>query len=1003
MINNINYNETRLLNDKYKKIEINNTINCTYCTVHEINNADKLTIISLNIRSIDCNGDKLKFLISNFQKAPDIILLQEIWKNHNKFHIEGYHKFNFITRKSRGGGVGILIKSDHSYMLIKNLTFIEDSCEMITVSIKHKGKNCVISSIYRPPNNINDKLEDFLTTLERVCKYKNDNYNDCPFYIGGDFNLNLINQNNYFVKKTIEILENNFLLPTINRPTRIHKNSATLIDNIFTNEPNDNMQYIIPDSISDHFILVHLANSKAENRRKCYNKRSFTEDNVRRFTDKLKNTNLNHIINNMDPESSFNLFFETVDNLFNDSFPIKKSYTKNKPLLPWMNKEIKDLQRKESALYIKALNSKSNRDYHINKHKAFKKELNKKIRSVKRSYHLNYLRNNQHNSKNVWKHLNEEIKGCNPDTENITSMKVFNTVYKNPLEIANNLNSYFTSIGSKISEDIPHNQEQEDNYINNLENKNFSFKFKNIQINDILKINASLKNKWSSGNDHFPSRLIKLVIQEIPHVICHLINLSLAEAYIPDRLKEALIIPLHKKGDKEDCNNFRPISLLNSISKILEKAVAFQLRNYLENNDILHNMQFGFRPGHSTNHAMISTIQTLENSDNQNLISNCIFLDLSKAFDTVSHKLLIKKLEKYGIRNQELKWFIAYLHSRKQQCKIGDIISDSLIIKAGVPQGSVLGPILFIIFINDFPLCINNLAISHLFADDTKLYISARSEKALQEKTCKTMEIALRWFNINKLSLNISKTKLIRFNHHFTMDIKLKGESIQIVSSDNLDCENRSFKFLGFLIDEKLNFQTHKMKLIQKLNSALFILRKIKHTLPTSHKILIYNAIFQSHLNYGIICWTQDSALMRKISVLQNKAIKLVEGIYKKSHTEYIYKKLEILKFEDCVTYNRALFAHSIMYNYAPERIQECMEKVNPHPRLRRNLLNFYIDHSIKSSLLKYTIPNTWNNLCNELKKQSKKKTFKNELKAKILSTYTNSQYCQNNNCYLCR
>ena len=426
----------------------------------------------------------------------------------------------------------------------------------------------------------------------------------------------------------------------------------------------------------------------------------------------------------------------------------------------------------------------------------------------------------------------------------------------------------------------------------------------------------------------------------------------------------------------------------------------------MEKNNIFYSKQFGFRNAHNTNHAMLSTLNYLQKMKKENKKTNSIYLDLRKAFDTVDHNILYIKLQKIGVQGHELEWFKNYLTNRQQKCKINLKLSSNGQITLGVPQGSVLGPLLFCIYINDLPQFLPDSSFCNLFADDTKLSISSNNQQELDQQTQETLTKASKWFENNKLSLNISKTVVIKFNNNNNDDINFNGQTITKIHTNNEIINNKSFKFLGFYIDEKLDFHQHSTHIYKKLNSALHMLNKIKNIIPQQQKILIYNAIFKSHIEYGINIWTTNMKAVNKIEKLQKRAIRIIDGGRQKKHSEPLFKKYNILQLKDLINYHHLLTAHSIIHNKAPSELLKCFKKEEPHPilNLRRNMNNFKRpDINNKKSIFEYTIPKCWNDLQDYKKEISSKKRFKKLYKKEKINNYNGNPICNNNDCYICK
>jgi hypothetical protein len=361
--------------------------------------------------------------------------------------------------------------------------------------------------------------------------------------------------------------------------------------------------------------------------------------------------------------------------------------------------------------------------------------------------------------------------------------------------------------------------------------------------------------------------MLKFVKFEIATPLVHMFNLSLSTGIFPSKLKMSRTVPIFKSGDPQKCDNYRPISLLSNISKILEKAVAERLMNHLKYNNLINENQFGFQPGVSTVHHLTKlTNYVAKELNNKNFVIG-IFLDLKKAFDVVPHKILIEKLKKLGIGGTEIMWFTNYLAGRSQKVEINGNLSDIEQITISILQGSILGPILFLCFINDLPNCIDMLAL--LFADDTAGLLSGPELQPLIAKANLELQKLSMWFRANKMAVNAKKTKYIIF--------KQKGKRVEIGENEgvvfnnndinaiqdagklfaldriydmNPNKQDRSFKLLGVWLDEHLSFNQHCSNVCSKLSQANFIINRVKNLLPKKILKTLYYALFHPHILY---------------------------------------------------------------------------------------------------------------------------------------------------------
>ena len=367
---------------------------------------------------------------------------------------------------------------------------------------------------------------------------------------------------------------------------------------------------------------------------------------------------------------------------------------------------------------------------------------------------------------------------------------------------------------------------------------------------EITKIITSLKSKNSSGHDNINSKFFKLIKQDIISPLVILFNKSLETGVVPDLMKLAEIIPIYKSKDKTLLNNYRPISLLPIFSKLMEKIVHIRLYNFLMSKHIFYNSQYGFRKHHATAHAIHEFVDNTVNAFDNKLLTLSVFLDLSKAFDTIDHNILLKKLDWYGIRGKALDWFRSYLTDRTQYVKYNNPKSSIKTLPCGVPQGSVLGPLLFIIYTNYLPNCLI-VTKAILFADDTTIFLSSQNKQFLYESVNKDLHSLSEWFQTNKLSLNVSKTNYVLFNN----------TRVDNADNFNLTIANKSIerknevKFLGLYLDSKLDWNAHIKFVRNKMNSALYAMRRSKNILKQSHMMTLYYSLFYPYIDYGITLW----------------------------------------------------------------------------------------------------------------------------------------------------
>ena len=419
------------------------------------------------------------------------------------------------------------------------------------------------------------------------------------------------------------------------------------------------------------------------------------------------------------------------------------------------------------------------------------------------------------------------------------------------------------------------------------------------------------------------SKLLKALSPSITPVLTMIINQSLCTGIFPNKLKIAKVLPLFKKSDSHLFDNYRPISLLPTVSKIFEKVVYKQLYDYFSENNLIYKSQYGFRHLHSTELAALELSDRLSNNLDDGEIPIAIFLDLSKAFDTLDHGILLSKLKHYGLNESALRWFSSYLTDRHQYIHFDGTDSDMSSISTGVPQGSVLGPLLFLIYMNDVSEASDKFH-SILFADDTTLTdplctfdLSTSNNKYDKKKLSDSINLELQkiyeWLSVNKLSLNVAKTKFMLFHYRqrniddIIPDLAINGHIIERV---------HEFNFLGIIFDEHLDWNQHRQKVANKISRTLGLLNRLKHTLPQLTLKLLYNSLIVPHLQYGILTWGFQNT---RISKLQKRAMRIITCSKYNAHTAPIFKDLKLLKLDDIFKLSLLKFNYKLVNNLLPK------------------------------------------------------------------------------------
>ena len=609
--------------------------------------------------------------------------------------------------------------------------------------------------------------------------------------------------------------------------------------------------------------------------------------------------------------------------------------------------------------------------------------------------------------KKTWKGINELISSKNKSTT-INQIEHNKTLITDSQKITDTFNDFFANVGPEVDKDIPKTPISPLKFLRNRVAKNFSFR--PTTIADVMTILLSLDDNKSPGPSDVPIKVLKIAAPIIVPHLSRIYNLSLAKGIFPDLMKLAKIIAIFKTGSRSLVTNYRPISLLSVFSKIFEKIIHQQLYDFLLSEAVIYHSQFGFQKGCSTLHSLIEIVEKIRDCLDQKNYGCGIFIDLKKAFDTVNHKILIEKLEHYGIRGTALDWFTSYLTGRMQYTFCNNKKSGLNKIICGVPQGSVLGPLLFLLYINDLPNISDKLNF-YLFADDTNIFFQSSNLQVLEKTINKELKKLSLWLNANRLALNISKTNFVIFaaKNKPLQNVTLLINKKAIQQTDYV-------KYLGVLIDSQLTFAHHISSVVKKVSRVTGLMYRIRDSVNNITIKMIYYSLIYSHLLYGIPIWgNADEIHTTPLYILQKKAIRLIANkdrniqitfelpgdpatfwyfdTFRKVPCDPIFKELEILKLQDIYNLTTLTFVYESLNNLNPEQFHSYY-RYPYHTRNTAANRNNNLDtpmvrtttYGLKS--IKYAGCILWNNLTNSEKTSVSKNIFKKSMKNRFINSY---------------
>lgn len=922
-------------------------------------NKDLLVIGHLNIQSLVPKFNELQ-LYTN-QHNFDILAISETWLNSNinsnSLAIDNY----MLIRKDRntgqrGGGVLLYIHSKLRYQVID----VSNDIEQLFVEIVFKGLCFVIGVSYKPPDLSYKYYIDALeSSLTYVMSYSTN------VICVGDVNVDFLKENSPAVKYFNSMLSSLEMNQLITEATHITPNSESLIDVILCN--NDSFidsTTILESNFSFHECIscaINCEKPKIETRlitiRDCKN---FDEQIL--FNDLLE-SGLQKIFHIQDIDDKVQAFTEILLNLYNKHFP-PKVIRITKKNAPWITNEVKDLMKKRDK--ARARHKKIRTQENWEEYKRLRNLTNHVITREKSAY-FQFMTVNA-SKKELWRELKllDISKKSQADiTQKFKDANVINNFFLDNIPsnvVKNSINDYYEN--SSICEN--------------------EFRFQLVDETTVLKALKKIKNS-APGFDGLSIAFIKICCPHILLYLVHIFNSIIVTTKFPTSWKHARITPIPKIKNPQEISDLRPISILIGLSKILEKLLAEQLSQFLDENHILPQIQSGFRTGHSSTTALLHITDDIFQAVDKSECTALIMLDFSKAFDTVRHDTLLAILKSSGVCIDSLQLFRSYLTDRKQSVKLGDNLSVPRNVLSGVPQGSVLGPLLFSLYTSQFDKFIRYCKM-HMYADDIQLYYNFsigelnNAAVTLNTDLDNIADIA----NQHSLMLNAKKSVALVFGNKCNksiaksnLQINIKNDVIKI--SDNA-------KSLGLILDDSLRFREHVMRSIQRAYGALRLLYPHRSYIPTATKKVLCETLVLSQFNYcsPIYGFCLDQETHSRVQRVQNSCIRFIYGIRKYEHVSHKLKELRWLPMKERFSFiSLCLFHKIILYKCPPylyDKLNYRTDIHNVNIRNRNKLSCPAHRTSIFERSFQFNIYKLYNAIPDEIKKCSMYK-FKKEIK----------------------
>ena len=854
-----------------------------------------LHLAHINIRSLWNKIDVVKQTV--LTSGLSLISFSESWLNENiddeLIKIPGYICFrndrSWIENNSikKGGGICCYILENlcASYSEFETLNVSSRDIEILWISLTIPNcKKIIVGNIYRPPQG---NVKKFCDTIDDKLEIiKNSQRNNYEIFILGDFNINYKINNNQDTKQ-LKWLEQKANLKQIIKDITRFSNNNSCIDLILTDSLFLSDFGTLNVNLSDHEMIYvtrkHVTKPKHPS---SFRGRSYVGYNEELFMQNLMNNDWERFYNVRDPNVAWSMMKNIILSHINVMCPVQTFYVKSLKD-PWITNEILEAIKDEDRLLCNAKRSNSEADWIGARRR--RNEVKTLVKHAKSNFIKDNLENFKDDSKKFWKSLQDILPAKKGNKGNKILLKnPDGNLVTNDKDAANKLNNFFAEIGPNLAKDL------NDPWIySGIECDN---RIDDITTNrvEVLKLLKLVDVGKSSAIPDLASKILKPALIALIDQITFILNLSFETNIFPSEWKLATIVPLPKDGDLSQCTNYRPISLLPMQGKILEQIIHNRFDSFCENNNILNKNQGGFRKKHSTISTVAYFTNNLYNAINSKNYSIATYIDFSKAFDTVDHQILIRKLAKMGIKGNSQKLIKNYLENRQQRTIVNDTESEMANISCGVPQGSVLGLLLFLLYINDLCNTIENCS-TFLYADDTVLVSNEPDIYTAHMHLQSDLDNVANWCKGNKLSINIKKTKamvigtrsMVKKHNHISR-LKICGKPIEYVFQ---------YKYLGITIDEILSFHTHLNNTTKIVAHKNFLLHKIRSYITEDASIRVYKTMILPYLDYGDIFFANaNSKQLKKLQTLQNRALRICLNTRIDTPIEILHQSVQLQK-----------------------------------------------------------------------------------------------------------
>lgn len=866
--------------------------------------SDSILLYHQNINRFSGKILDVELLVDKY--SIDILCFCETWLKPNKmnFNVNNFVIASAFNRLSaEGGGSLILCKDFLKYKERQDIISlsIDRVCEVACAEIE----NLIILCVYRPPAS---KLLSFIFIMEEILNKLCRNIKE--IHVCGDFNVDILTDSSD--RNKLLSLFNSFNLNHIfNEPTRVTGTSSTCLDNVFSNR-NITQFRLLPGVRSDHLgqvVSIKIINKLPLN--KIIKFRPLKNNALNSFKNDVADCIKNNCSFSGVPNKDYDKLFHIIVKSFNKTCPQKNIKINFKSKFnEWATKGIRISRDRMYSLYEeKSFNINPSFHKHV---RDYSKIFKRVCLAAKSSLISRRIGNSDNKIKTVWKIINSET-GNTKQRDTDLSLKINNKSIANNIEVANAFEDFFSNIPIEVTKSLPSSPLKAEWLLKRSIDRIIpNFSFIHVSPSIVKKAFNKIKVKTTEDLWGISVKVIESIIDTIAPILAKIFNDCVDSGTFPDLMKHSKVIPIFKSGCKNDPSNYRPVSVLPAVSKIFERMVLDQMMSHFDRHRIFHERQFGFTKGKSTTDAGAKLVSNILGAWEGSQDAIGIFCDLSKAFDCVDHNTLILKLKYYGLRGQSLQLVLSYLSSRQQKVGVNGATSSGSLVRVGVPQGSILGPFLFLAYINDLPFMMANSTDMILFADDTSLIFKTDRKSLNVSNLNNSLNVLSDWFATNNLLLNAAKTKCLKFTlqkarSQSDLNVMLDGNKLDFI---------KETVFLGITLDDKLQWGAHISALSRRLSSAHAAVRRIRQLTDVPTAKLVYHAYFHSIMSYGILLWGA-AADVESVFILQKRAVRAVYCMGPRESLRETFKEINILTLPSVYIMENLMFVRKNLHNFS--------------------------------------------------------------------------------------